>query len=48
MPVSALFGNLAEGLSIPEFIEQFPNARPEHINAVLDFQARRLDATSMR
>ena len=48
VPVSALFGNLAEGLRIPEFIEQFPNARPDHINAVLDFQAQRLDATSTR
>ena len=46
LPVSALFGNLASGLSIPEFIDQFPNARADHINAVLDFLARRLDATS--
>ena len=37
---------LASGLSIPEFMEQFPNARAEHIKAVLNFQADRLDATS--
>ena len=43
LPVSALFINLAGGLTIPEIIEQFPNARPDHINAVLDFVARRLD-----
>ncbi len=48
LPVSALFTNLASGLSIPEFIEQFPNARAEHINAVLNFQADRLDTTSNR
>ena len=44
LPVSALFGNLAEGLTVPEFIEQFPNASLEHVYAVLDFLARRLDA----
>lgn len=48
LPVSALFTNLAAGLSIPEFMEQFPSARTEHINAVLEFQAQRLDATSSR
>lgn len=48
VPVSALFSNLASGLSIPEFMEQFPNARAEHIKAVLEFQAERLDATSTR
>ena len=46
VPISALFMNLASGLSIPEFMEQFPNARAEHIKAVLNFQADRLDATS--
>ena len=45
LPVSALFGNLASGLSIPEFMDHFPNAKLEHINAVLDFLANRLDAT---
>ena len=48
LPVSALFANLASGLSIPEFMEQFPSARADHITAVLDFQAERLDATSTR
>ena len=48
LPVSTLFTNLASGLSIPEFMEQFPSARADHINAVLDFQAHRLDATSTR
>ena len=45
LPVSALFTNLASGMTIAEFVEQFPSARPEHISAVLEFQADRLDAT---
>ena len=48
VPISALFMNLASGLTIPEFMEQFPSAKSEHINAVLEFQAQRLDATSSR
>ena len=48
LPLSALFGNLAAGLSIPEFIEQFPGTKVEHINAVLEFLANRLDATTDR
>ena len=48
LPVSALFGNLAAGLSIPKFIEQFPGTKVEHINAVLEFLENRLDATSDR
>ena len=46
LPVSTLFGNLAAGLSIAEFMEQYPSARADHISAVLQFQARRLEATS--
>ena len=46
LPVSALFGNLGSGSSIPEFMDHFPSAKLEHINAVLDFLADRLDATS--
>ena len=48
LPVSTLFINLASGLTIPEILEHFPNARADHIKAVLDFQARRLNATSRR
>ena len=43
LPVSVLFFNLGSGLTIPEFLEQFPNARAEHIAAVLNFLAERLD-----
>ena len=45
LPVSALFYNLASGLTIPEFVEHFPSAKLEHVNAVLEFLADRLDAT---
>ena len=48
LPVSSLFGNLASGLTVPEFLEQFPSARAKHVNAVLVFLAHRLDATSTR
>ena len=46
LPLSALFTNLASKLTIPEFLEQFPSARIKHINAVLDFLADRLEATT--
>ena len=48
LPVSTRFGNLGSGLTVPEFVEQFPSARTEHVNAVLVFLAQRLDATSTR
>ncbi len=46
LPVSTLFGNLADGLNVREFIEQYPSARADHVSAVLQFQAERLEATS--
>lgn len=48
LPLSALFTNLASGMTIEEFMEQFPSARAKHISAVLEFQADRLDATGSR
>ena len=42
LPVATLFSNLASGLSIPEFMEQFPSARADQINAVLNFHGCRL------
>ncbi len=38
-----LFYNLATGLSIPEFMEQYPSANADHVSAVFEFLARRLD-----
>ena len=43
LPVYLLFGNLADGMSIPEFMEHYPGAKADHISAVLEFLARRLD-----
>ena len=48
LPVSTLFRCLAAGSAIPEFIEEFPSARADHVNAVLEFLADRVDATSTR
>lgn len=42
-PVSVVFENLEDGLTIDEVIEQFPISR-EQIKAVLEFAARSLDA----
>ena len=44
-PVSVVFENLEDGLTIAEVIEQFPITR-EQIAAVLEFAARSLDAPS--
>jgi uncharacterized protein (DUF433 family) len=43
MPVSTVFENLEDGLSIDEIIEQFDVTR-EQIAAVLEFAARSLEA----
>lgn len=43
-PVSTIFENLEDGMTIDEVIEQFPVTR-EQIKAVLEFAARSLDAT---
>lgn len=42
-PVSVVFENLEDGLTIDEVVEQFGVAR-EEIRAVLEFAARSLDA----
>lgn len=41
-PVSVLFENLEDGLTIDEVIEQFPISR-EEIRAVLEFAAKSLE-----
>jgi uncharacterized protein (DUF433 family) len=41
-PVSVVFENLEDGMTIEEIIEQFPVSR-EEIKAVLEFAARSLD-----
>jgi uncharacterized protein (DUF433 family) len=42
-PVSILFDNLEDGMTIDEVLEQFPVTR-EQIKAVLEFAARSPDA----
>jgi uncharacterized protein (DUF433 family) len=41
-PVSVVFNNLEDGMTIDEIIEQFPVSRDE-IKAVLEFAARSLE-----
>ena len=43
-PVSVVFENLEDGLTIDEVMDQFPITR-EQIKAVLEFAARSLDAS---
>lgn len=43
LPVSTIFENLEDGMSIEELMEQF-DVTKEQINAVLEFAARSLDA----
>ncbi len=43
MPVSIVFENLEDGMTIDEVMEQFPVTR-EQVKAVLEFAARSLDA----
>ena len=42
MPVSIVFENLEDGMTIEEVMEQFPVTR-EQVEAVLEFVARSLD-----
>jgi uncharacterized protein (DUF433 family) len=42
MPVSLVFENLEEGMTIDELMEQFPVTR-EQVRSVLEFAARSLD-----
>ena len=44
LPVSALFGNLAEGATVSDFIEWFGGVDEEQIRAVLEFVVQDLDA----
>ena len=46
LPVHALFMNLSSGLTITEFLKQFPAANEEQIKSVLDFLSDRLEETS--
>jgi len=46
MPVSVVFENLEDGMTIDEIMEQFPVTR-EQVKAFLEFAARSLDTVSV-
>jgi uncharacterized protein (DUF433 family) len=46
MPVSAVFENLEDGLTIDELIELYDGLTREQVQAVLDFAARSLEKTA--
>ena len=44
LPVSALFGNLAEGATIEEFLDWFPVAERWQVEAVPEYVVENLDS----
>ena len=44
LPVSALFGNLAEGATVQDFIEWFGGVDEAQVRAVLEFVVQDLDS----
>ena len=44
VPVSALFGNLAEGANIEEFLDWFEGVEQWQVKAVLEYVVENLDA----
>ena len=46
MPVSAVFENLEDGVSIDELIQLYDGLTREQVQAVLDFAARSLEVPS--
>ena len=44
VPVSALFGNLAEGSTIHEFLAWFPAVAESQVRTVLEHEVNSLDA----
>ena len=44
LPVSALFGNLAEGATISDFIDWFGGVDEAQVRAILEFIVQDLDA----
>lgn len=46
VPVSALFENLKDGASIDQFLEWFPGVTRAQVEALLDYELRRLEQTA--
>ena len=47
MPVSAVFENLEDGVTIDELVELYDGLTREQVQAVLDFAARSLQAPAL-
>ena len=46
VPVSALFGNLAAGATVKDFLEWFPGVEEWQVKAVLEHEVKSLDASA--
>ena len=44
VPVSALFGNLAAGATVKDFLDWFPGVEEWQVTAVLEHEVKSLDA----
>jgi uncharacterized protein (DUF433 family) len=44
VPVSSLFGNLAEGATVEDFLDWFPGVEAWQVKAVLEHEVRHLDS----
>ena len=47
IPVSAIFENLEDGLTINEIVQMFDGLRTEQVKSVLDFAAHSLQAPTL-
>jgi uncharacterized protein (DUF433 family) len=47
MPVSAVFENLEDGLTVGEIVEMYDGLTLDHVKAVLDFTAQSLEKPSL-
>ena len=48
LPVSTLFESLKNGATINEFMEWYPGATREQVNAVIDHETREMEAPVVR
>jgi uncharacterized protein (DUF433 family) len=47
VPIDALWGNLASGLSLPEFIDAFPTVKYDDAVALIDFVNAKMQSLSL-
>lgn len=47
IPISAIFENLEDGLTINEIVQMFDGLRTEQVKSVLDFAAHSLQAPTL-